>query len=228
MKPIELTEPEQMLLGIKKNELGFATYVRKVEPAKDKTALNTPVKKPEIQISPNFSISASPDMAYRSLVQSPMSPTSPATSPFNTSSSNASVSTSSWLYNANSNSSGGKGIPGAFSHSTSPTNALRKRNVVFRMPEDEIIKDSRSLKTYLDDYEELESKLGQLKDAESKQSTETSWNVSSSSTVSPKDASSAGRNSTNYQPADDSFVLGNWTDKKAESEITKPLISRPY
>jgi hypothetical protein len=217
MKPIELTDTEMRLLGVNKNELGFTPYVPKALPEKDKSALESP-KKPEIQLSPNFSISPNLDTSHRSLVQSPMSPSSPGNSPFNTSSTNVSVNASSWVYN----SGNASGLASSPSHSSSPLTTVRKRNVVIRTPENEMIRDSRTLQTYLDDYEELESKRDQLKDAESKQSSET-WNLSASAQTPPPQAS---RNS-GYQPADDSFVLDNWYAKQAEAEnAKKPLISR--
>lgn len=207
-----------MLLGMKTMELGFKVYGPK--PVKKLNESDKKDEKKPTGDSPSFSITPSRSFAIaRNLIQSPQSGLSSGSSPsliggtvFSPDSTNTSLNTSSWTYYPNNGSANNSNVTPSQSSSN-----IRRRNILRTSPT-EIIKDKSGLRSYLLNYEHVESKLEELRDLENK-SPNDAWSLNSSGGI-------HSRSSINYQPADDSFILGSEVDAIDDHSGLSPVRSR--
>ncbi|KAI1303118.1 hypothetical protein HDE_02435 [Halotydeus destructor] len=190
MVPIELRQSERLLLRVKENELGFTDYVPKPVTEEEKQK----EQRPEAD-SPRFSISPSAHFSTSRTQNSIMSASPGSDMSYNTTSPNLSVNASSWLYQS-----------GQFGYSPSPQQqpSLRKRVLSRNSSTANAFKDDHSLNDYLHSFEEMESKVKQLKDYEQKQSS-----LGDVWTAVTRDKNGS---MESYKAADDSMVIGSSMD----------------
>lgn len=168
MKPLEVTQKERELFGLKADELGFVTSTPKKEPQESKPTKPKQSPTPPFEISlNNFNpdmtgiYSSSPNTSLLSLNSTNLSLNNTFSTSFNTSSQNISLSNS-WT---SPNKSSLIGTP----EWTQENSSFRKRNISKIKQLSPSIIDEKSLNEYLKSYDEKEQRQEQLKEVELQQ-----------------------------------------------------------
>lgn len=214
MKPIELSQAQMMLLGVRENEVGFRALLPKTD---DQVTVESTKRHKLVVDRPNFSIEASSALSFspssldsslkitssmlnqsvhsvapslHSSVRSPLSMSPSSLSPSASFSPNTSITSTSWLYMRES--------PYLRPRTKDTMHLLDMRSKPAPAPiakPENIIKDDASLTEYLKDFEDTASKLDQFRECEQRQSN------------SPSDAMSSPPQRLHYEPAVDPIVM---------------------
>lgn len=187
MKPIEVTEIQRKLLGIKENEIGFKIYTPKIDDKADEIKLPpTPPFEIQFNSTSNSSFANSPQMfSDKSSTNTSLfannSLNSLQNNSFNSSLNSTfnSTSASSWIYHRN-NSASSSPLNGEDGKFNSSSFRLRRSTPGKSKP----IVDGESLNKYLKEFEEREERTEELRQAEKQQQnqsyTSSPWGMASS------------------------------------------------